>query len=212
VTRTIGSSGAKTAATIREAGIRLIYQHGYEAMSLRELAAEVGVQAGSLYKYFKNKEGLLHDLMTAHMDDLLSHLRVALTDVTGARQRLLAFASFHLEYHRTRHMELHIVNAELRCLSPVPRLQIVGMRRQYEDILADILEQGVAEREFTLRDVRITTYAILAMLTGIGAWYRPGGRVGLDEIIEIHTGLILGGIESAEPVGARAPPSRETVA
>ena len=43
--RTTGSDGEKTEAAVREAAVSLIARFGYEAMSMRQLAAEVGVQA-----------------------------------------------------------------------------------------------------------------------------------------------------------------------
>ena len=45
--RTVGSNGPKTMEAIRKAGLRLIYSQGYEAMSLRRLASEVGIQAAA---------------------------------------------------------------------------------------------------------------------------------------------------------------------
>ena len=57
--RTSGSDGEKTEAAIREAAVLLIARHGFEAVSMRQLAAEVGVQAAALYRYFPNKEELL---------------------------------------------------------------------------------------------------------------------------------------------------------
>jgi AcrR family transcriptional regulator len=171
-------------------------------MSLRELAGEVGMQPGSLYKYFKNKEGLLFDIMKAHMDELLEQMEDALAEVVGAEARLLAFAAFHLRYHRTRHKELHIANAELRSLGPEARAEIVALRKRYEQILQDILQSGVQEQVFSLRDIRITAFAILAMLTGIGAWYDPQGRVPLEEIVQIHLELMTDGVR---PSGVSRP-------
>ena len=202
--RRAGSNGVKTAAIVRDAGIRLIYQHGYEAMSLRELASEVGVQPGSLYKYFTNKEGLLFDIMKAHMDELLEQIQETLAPVAGPRERLLAFATFHLRYHRDRLRQLHIVNAELRCLGREPRAEIVAMRRIYEEILQDILADGSGAGVFNLKDIRISSFAIIAMLTGIGAWYRPDGRLELEEIVEIHLGLMMDGVLSSPAIAPRA--------
>ena len=48
----------------------LIARHGYEAVSMRQLAAEVGVQAAALYRYFPTKEDLLFTLMREHMQEL----------------------------------------------------------------------------------------------------------------------------------------------
>ena len=50
--RTAGSDGEKTEVAIRDAAVDLIARHGYEAVSMRQLAAEVGVQAAALYRYF----------------------------------------------------------------------------------------------------------------------------------------------------------------
>jgi len=68
--RTIGSDGEKTQNAIREAAVRLIARRGFEAVSMRLLAAEVGVQAAALYRYFPNKEELLFSLMREHMRGL----------------------------------------------------------------------------------------------------------------------------------------------
>ena len=68
------------------------------------------------------------------------------------------------------------------------------LRRDYEDILAGILERGVAAKKFKLGDVRVSTYAILAMLTGICTWYVPKGRIGSDELIAVHTRLVMRGV------------------
>ena len=45
--RTAGSDGERTQAAIREAATALIARHGYEAVSMRQLATQVGVQAAA---------------------------------------------------------------------------------------------------------------------------------------------------------------------
>ena len=72
--RTAGSHSALTAPRIREAAQALFAQHGYAAVSMRQIAAEVGVQVGALYNYTSDKQSLLFDLMSSHLDDLLSAL------------------------------------------------------------------------------------------------------------------------------------------
>ena len=76
--RTIGSYGPKTLEAIRKAGVRLIFEHGYAAMSLRQLAAEVGIQSGSLYNHISTKQQLLFDLVQDHINELLRQLDLAL--------------------------------------------------------------------------------------------------------------------------------------
>src|SRR5882672_769451 len=116
--RTIGSYGPKTLEAIRKAGLRLIFEQGYAAMSLRDLAAEVGIQVGSLYNHISTKQELLFDLVQDHVNELLRQLDRALEDKQGPEEKLRAFVAFHVTYHMSRKREVFIANSELRSLEP----------------------------------------------------------------------------------------------
>jgi AcrR family transcriptional regulator len=197
--RTIGSQGIKTAEAIRRAGLQLLFEHGYEGMSLRDLARAVGLQPGSLYNHIATKQALLFDLVREHMQALIRALDDALIEVQGPCPRLEAFVTFHLRYHLTRKIEVFVSNAELRSLEPENRAAIMQLRRAYEQRLADILADGAVAGVLNVPDVPVTTYAILSLLTGAASWYRPDGRLGVDEIVAIHRRLILDGVLSGEP-------------
>lgn len=193
--RTVGSNGVRTAQAIRQAGVKLIYQHGYEAMSLRQLAAEVGLQSGSLYKYFDNKQSLLFDIVRDHMDDLMGKADEALAGLTDPMERLKAYVGFHLRYHMSRKAHVFIANMEIRSLEDEHRGEVVAMRRRYEGLLDTILRDGAAQGAFKVVDPRVSTYAIISMLTGICMWYRPEGRLSQDELVAIYTDLVTSGVQ-----------------
>ncbi len=189
--RTLGSVGEKTFEAIRAAGTRLIWQHGFEAMSLRRLAAEVGIQPGSLYNHFETKQALLFDIVREHMATLTARLDEALVGHEAPRERLVAFTSFHARYHMTRRMQVYVANSELRSLDPENRAEIVGLRRAYERRLETILEAGRDAGLFHVADLKITTYALISMMTGICEWYQPDGRLTEAELVAIHVDMVL---------------------
>lgn len=211
--RKTGSSGPKTEMAIRAAGLKLLHAHGYEGMSLRALAAEVGVQQGSLYNHIRTKQDLLVNLLRAHMLDLLQSLDRALNQpppgVKGTLPRLRAFIAFHLHYHMTRQAEVFVINFELRSLEPQNYAEIIALRQRYEKCLADILATGMRDKSLRKADVQIATYALLAMLTGICTWYKPAGRLSEAEIITVHTDLLLRGLatETATARSVKAKPA-----
>ena len=211
--RTIGSYGPKTLEAIRKAGVRLIFEHGYAAMSLRQLAAEVGIQSGSLYNHISTKQQLLFDLVQDHINELLRQLDLALQDKDGPEEKLRAFVAFHVTYHMTKKREVFIANSELRSLEPKNYAAIVALRGAYEQRLAEILSEGVAEREFEVVDVQVATFAILALLTGLTAWYRPGGRLTREAIVAAHEKLVLSSVAPGATPGqtqTKRPSSRST--
>lgn len=184
----------KTLAAIHEAGLDLIHEHGFEAMSLRQLAARVGLQPSSLYNHIATKQDLLFDLIHNHMVTLLASVDQALAGTDDPVESLKVFIAFHLTYHIERKREVFIGSSELRSLTPQNRRKIVALRRAYEDQLCDILRRGEKKKLFKIADVRVSAYAILAMLTGICTWYDVKGRVGRKKLIDIHTRLVLEGV------------------
>ena len=199
--RTIGSHGPTTLEAIRKAGVRLIFERGYEAMSLRQLAAEVGIQAGSLYNHISTKQDLLFDLVQEHINDLLRELDLALEGKTDPVEQLRAFVAFHVSYHMTRKREVFIANSELRSLDAKNYDVVVALRGAYEQRLARILTEGVSDGVFEVGDIQVATFAIIALLTGLCTWYRPGGRLTRDDIIAAHEKLVLSGVAPQAALG-----------
>lgn len=189
--RTTGSDGARTEEAIRAAAIELIAARGFEATTLREIAERVGVQPGTLYRYFPSKAKLLVSLLVEHLEFLLASWAVQRPDTDDPVVRLRTFVDFHIRSHTLRRREVFVANMELRSLAPADRARVVALRRRYEDQLTDILRDGIARGIFNLPDARVATFAILAMLTGVGSWYRDSGRLGKRELIDLYTGLTL---------------------
>ena len=53
------SSAATTRESILLAALRLFSRKGYEGTSMRDIAAEVGITQGAIYKHFAGKDALL---------------------------------------------------------------------------------------------------------------------------------------------------------
>lgn len=188
--RKIGSHSDITGPRVRAAAQRLIARHGYAAVSMRQIAAEVGVQAGALYLYTPDKQTLLYDLMRLHMDELLSALAL-LPEPADPREALQQFARFHIRFHLDRPEAVFIAYMELRNLEPGNFAAIEALRRRYEDRLETILRRGAAEGCFVLPDAKLATLALIAMLTGVTGWFRPDGRLSRDEVEAIYADMAL---------------------
>lgn len=187
------------------AGLELIFEHGYEAISLRQLAAAVGIQPGSLYNHIASKQDLLVSLVTRHLSDLLEEADRALAGIDDPEQALRAFVAFHMRYHMLRKREIYIANSELRSLELDNRRRVVELRRAYEKKLIAILDRAVGEGRLRILDTHVAAYSLLAMLTGVANWYRPDGALSVDQLIEMHTAMVFRGL-SLSPAAAQDRP------
>ena len=187
--RTAGSHSDITGPRVREAALALFAQHGYAAVSMRQIAKEVGVQAGALYNYTPDKQSLLFDLLKGHMDELLAALSQEPERPTPQDQ-LEAFTRFHIRFHLERPQAVFISYMELRNLTPENFAMIEDLRRRYEGALEAILQAGHEVGDFRIVDTKITTLAIIAMLTGVNTWYRSGGRLSLPQVEAIYWDMV----------------------
>jgi hypothetical protein len=98
---------------------------------------------------------------------------------------------FHLE----RQKENFIANSELRGLTAEHYRAIVKKRDEYESIFQDLIRQGTEEGVFADVDVKILSYAILTLCTAGATWYKPNGRLTVDEIADIYENFIISGLK-----------------
>ena len=196
--RTTGSDGERTEAAIREAALKLIARHGYEAMSMRQLGEEVGVQAAALYRYFPNKEELLFTLLREHMDGLIASWDVARPAARDPLGSLSAFVRNHIGFHVARRHSTHVSNLELRSLSPAKLTAILRMRNTYEKELRQILRDGAETGAFAIDDVGLTAMAIIQMITGVIVWFRPDERLSVEEVAETYHAMTMRLVGAAE--------------
>ena len=183
------SSAEITRTRIRAAALRLFARHGYAAVSMRQIAAQVGVQVGTLYLYTPDKQSLLCDLMETHLQDLLSEL-AALPAAPTPLAALEDFTRFHIRFHRARSDAVFIAYMELRNLTPDNFARIEAMRHRYEAHLDSLLIRGRDAGAFVVPDTKLASFALIAMLTGVNTWYREGGRLSLERVEDIYWQMV----------------------
>lgn len=191
ILRTVGSKGETTERMLRDAGVRLIAKHGYEAVSLRMLAKEVGIQAGSLYNYISNKQEFLFSLLVSIIQDLQDETDARLEEIEDPLEAMRAFIEIHITFHTLRKQEVFIGNMELRSLTRKNYAVVREMRDRYEAILSRIIDDGIRQGQFSCSDAGIVKLAIVAMLTGVSTWYKPGGRHKISTLIDEYTLMVF---------------------
>ncbi|GAB3691214.1 TetR/AcrR family transcriptional regulator [Corynebacterium nasicanis] len=180
-------SGKNTADLIRETATELFFEKGYAGTSLREVAAGVGLQIGSLYNHIASKEDLLQQVMGGVIDDLVREQGRAMAVPGDAVEKLRSAIDCHVRFHATRAAEVFIGNFNLIALSEGARSQVIEKRNTYERNFQTLIEEAGKAGLVDIIDARLHTFSIVGMGSHIAGWYRPGGRLSLDDIAEKYT-------------------------
>jgi AcrR family transcriptional regulator len=189
---------------IRAAALDLFTRHGYEATTMADIGAAVGIRGPSLYKHVASKQDLLAGIMTGTMDDLLRahHAAVATTDDPTGRLRRATEA--HVRYHARHRLEAFVGNREIRSLTAPHRERVLAARREYEACFRRLVTDGVAAGRFRVRSARLASYAILDLGMGVAAWFRPDGELPEDTVVWEHAEFALR-LVGAAPAADDAP-------
>jgi len=179
---------------ILAAAVQLFAEYGYHAAPLRDIARIAGIQAASIYHHYPNKQALLTEIMETHMQHLNNGLAYILRTHTDPLQRLHEAIAHHIRLHTTYKSEFFIVDTELRSLEGESRPYILSLRDKYEALLQELLQDGIERGVFRPTDVKIASYALIAMCTEVAAWFRPDGRLSVQQVILMYREFITQGL------------------
>ena len=101
---------------IRAAALELFTRLGYEATTMADIGAAVGIRGPSLYKHVASKQDLLVQIMIGTMEDLLAAHRAAVASTEGPVERLRRATEAHVRYHARHRLEAFVGNREIRSL------------------------------------------------------------------------------------------------
>ncbi len=215
-----GSSGtnntgsASVTRSVREkilaAAVQLFAEYGYHAATMRDIARVTGIQAASIYYHYANKQALLVEIMDTHMRHLNETLEQILQQRSPVSERLYEAIANHIRLHTTYKPEFFIIDTEIRALEGENRVAILALRDHYESLLQALLLEGIEQGDFRQIDVKITSYALIAMCTEVATWFRPEGRLSVQQVIDMYTQLFTDGLLRSTTTARRPGESART--
>ena len=170
-----------TPQRLREIALELFACKGYQSTSLRDIAAHLGVHAGSIYNHVDNKQTLLFELIEDALDELLQVTRKKLKRATTADLSL--FIRIFINFKKSDHRRLLLVSRESFNLAPEQRQYITGLRAQYTRCLSDIIHSEYPTFCFPRKDAHAVSSTIVAILLNTTLWDTVTAGSTTDDIL-----------------------------
>ncbi|SEE40665.1 TetR/AcrR family transcriptional regulator [Pseudomonas migulae] len=161
---------------VKRQAVRLMAVKGFEAMSLRQLAAALGVRPGSVYSHYESKGQLLLDVHCEFLEDLLSTWLEQRQKHFDSVRMLQRFVSVYVSFHYAKRAESRIVQLDFRSLDEAGRVQVGELRAQYDAELKMILQTGEQQGVFQFADLHDTHLALFCVMQGVCASETPEAR------------------------------------
>ncbi|WP_404363975.1 TetR/AcrR family transcriptional regulator [Marinobacter sp.] len=180
---------------LREAA-RLFRDKGYERTTVRDLAAAVGIQSGSLFHHFRTKEDILKAVMVETIRLNTAIMEAAVEEAESDRDKLRALIYSELESIIGQTGEaMAVLVFEWRSLSAGAQAEVLELREIYENLWLDVLG-SLAEKRVITADPFVTRRLLTGALSWTVTWYRPQGGMSLNDLTDQVVAML--GLNPAE--------------
>jgi len=176
---------------------QMFFEKGYRGVSIRDLAAAVGIQMSSLYYYFPSKDEILYRIIKRHMEELILRMERALSELDPAAtnaQKLRKLIRESVIYLIGDRLAAGISTTQGRELPRDQTVELTLILKRYEALYLRIISEGMESGEFVRTDVALAAYVILGAQVRLSAWFHPGGRLTPEDIAETYGFLLVRGL------------------
>ncbi|MDP1839555.1 MAG: TetR/AcrR family transcriptional regulator [Reyranella sp.] len=186
-----------TRRRILDVAARLFREQGYAGVSLRAIAREADMKAGSFYYHFASKEDLVVDVLNEGIRAVRDSVERAMQSLgPDADGSTILRTAVHA--HLTSLLRLSdYTSANVRVFGQAPegvRVKALATRRGYETFWDDLL--GLAQRRGGLRgdaDLRVARLVIFGALNASLEWFRPD-RGSIEQLADSYADLLWRGL------------------
>ena len=182
---------------------RLFAEAGYVGTSMNTIADACRVSKALLYHYYPDKEAILFDILSAHLEKLVAAVEEADDEAANPQARLKTIISTLLEQYRHADAEHQVQIGSLKLLPKEKQQPLLAMER----VLVDILAAALAAARPSVSHKRVLkplTMTVFGMLNWHYLWFRDGGPMTRGEYAEFVTRLVLAGAADAAATVTRS--------
>jgi AcrR family transcriptional regulator len=180
---------ARVFAALRE----LLYERGFDAVTLAGVAAAAGVGRTSIYNHFPDRQALLVAFVEHEADRYVADLERALAGAATPTERLAVFA--RLQLHRLAEFHLPPGQGLAGALDPEAYRRIAAHADPIGDRLARIVREGIEAGEMAAEDP-----AVLVAMIGAALSARQIVDVPVEELadsVEAAVRIVLGMVRAS---------------
>jgi AcrR family transcriptional regulator len=186
-----------TRELILDCAARLFRDHGYAAISQRDIAAAAGIQAASLYHHFSSKDEIVIEVLNIGVQSVFEHVRESIEQLPSSASPQEAFTTAVSAHVRSLLELQHYTSANIRIFGHTPdhvRAATLRSRRRYDDFWLAFLEKLARDGLFAPdADLALMRQFLFGAMNGTLDWFRPGRGHSINQIgQQLSTAFLTG--------------------
>ena len=133
---------------IMQAMRRLLEKKNFNSVTTAEISREAGVNEALIYRYFKDKRGLLHKILAEYFRTYLSQIEIDVSKTNGSINKLKTLIDGTVGFHRKNQVFSRILLLEVRNHPAYFDSEAYELAKKYSKLINEIIIKGMDEGEF----------------------------------------------------------------
>jgi len=175
------------------AAVSMFNERGFQATSLDDVAASLGVTKPVIYHYLGNKDQVLFECVKIGLAQLRDAADAARGTAGNGFSRLQIFLRRYADINMGA-FGCCIVRTGEEALAPESRKRFRALKREIDLALRGLIAEGIADGSVQSDDVRLSAFALAGALNWIARWYREDGPMSREDIALRMVDILCAGL------------------
>ncbi|OBX25178.1 TetR family transcriptional regulator [Gelidibacter algens] len=172
---------------------KLFKEKGYSAVTMRDLAAAMGIKAASLYNHITSKQDILKAIIVSLAEEFTREMNVIKASDLRAIEKLKLIVALHVEITVKNTYGMACLNNDWMHLEEQLE-HYLQLRKTYEQDFIDIIESGIISDEIMDANAEIIMFSILSTLRSLYLWIPKKEAVNANDLAETLSRVLINGI------------------
>lgn len=172
----------------------LFKKKGYNAISMRDIAAEMDMKAASLYNHISGKQEILAAIILEVASEFTVGMNKVILQSASSLKKLESLIELHIDITLNHSEALAAVNNDWMHLEGENLTTFIEMRDGYENHFRNIIKEGIETKEIKSHHPEVILFSILSTLRTLYLWYEKRGKLDVNVLKKDMVSVLIKGI------------------
>ncbi len=172
----------------------LFRNKGYNAVTMRDIAADMQIKASSLYNHISGKQEILAAIILKVAEEFTLGMQDVVSQNSTSLKKIENLIELHIDITLNHSEALASLNNDWMHLEGENLNAFIKMRDGYENHFRQIIKDGIDSNEIKPHHPEVILFSILSTLRTLYLWQEKRGKLDINVLKKDMVSVLLSGI------------------
>ncbi len=178
---------------IIETAAKLFKEKGYSAVTMRDIAKDMGIKAASLYNHISSKQEILSNIIISLAEEFTQGIKIIKNSNNNSLENIKKIVNLHVEITTNNPFGMASLNNDWMHLEDTLDYYL-ELRKNYENNFRQIIEKGIQDNELVNTNADVMLFSVLSTLRSLYKWIPNKKDLRQNHLVANLSNVLLKGI------------------